>query len=194
MTALAVVTLNGALGKKFGRKWNVAAETVAEALQIIEANKPGFTAWMRMNVTKFDRYHVKVERHDGSKVEVGEQELNMVSEGLKSISITPVIAGAGAGIRIVVGAIIMVASICAGPAAPSYLFATGASLALGGIIELLSPTPKMSSGNQRSDNTSYYFDGPVNTVDQGVPVPLIYGRILAGSQVISARVTIDQLM
>ena len=193
MTALAVVTLNGALGKKFGRKWNVAAETVAEALQIIEANKPGFTAWMRMNVTKFDRYHVKVERHDGSKVEVGEQELNMVSEGLKSISITPVIAGAGAGVRIFVGAIMMVASVWAGPAAP-YLFAMGASLALGGIIQLLSPTPKMGSGNQRSDNTSYYFDGPVNTVDQGVPVPLIYGRILAGSQVISARVTIDQLM
>ena len=193
MTALAVVTLNGALGKKFGRKWNVAAETVAEALQIIEANKPGFTAWMRMNVTKFDRYHVKVERHDGSKVEVGEQELNMVSEGLKSISITPVIAGAGAGVRIFVGTIMMVASIWAGPAA-QYLFAMGASLALGGIIQLLSPTPKMSSGNQRSDNTSYYFDGPVNTVDQGVPVPLIYGRIMAGSQVISAKVTIDQLM
>ena len=193
MTALAVVTLNGALGKKFGRKWNVAAETVAEALQIIDANKPGLCAWMRMNMAKFDRYHVKIERHDGTHVEVSEQELNMVSEGLKSITITPVMAGAGAALRIVVGVVLMVASIWAGPAAP-YLFSMGASLALGGIIELLSPTPKMSSGNQRSDNTSYYFDGPVNTVDQGVPVPLIYGRILAGSQVISARVTIDQLM
>ncbi len=193
MTALTAVTLNGVLGKKFGRKWKVAADTVAEALQIVEANKPGLTAWMRMNVTKFDRYHVKVERHDGSKVEVSEKELNMVSEGLKSITITPVIAGAGAGVRIVVGAVMMVASIWAGPAAP-YLFAMGASLVLGGIVELLSPTPKLSNGSQRSDNTSYYFDGPVNTVDQGVPVPLIYGRILAGSQVISARVTIDQLM
>jgi predicted phage tail protein len=28
MTALAVVTLNGALGKKFGRKWKLAVESV----------------------------------------------------------------------------------------------------------------------------------------------------------------------
>ena len=190
MTALAVVTLNGALGKKFGRKWKLAVESVSEALQLIEANKPGVQAWMRANMAKFDRYHVKIERHDGTKADVSERELGMVSEGLKSITITPVIAGAGAGLRIVIGVVLMVASYWLGP----YAFAMGASLALGGIVELLSPTPKLSSGSQRSDNTSYYFDGPVNTVDQGVPVPLIYGRILAGSQVISARVTIDQLM
>lgn len=190
MTALATVTLNGALGKKFGRKWQLAVESVTEALQLIEANKPGVNAWMRANMAKFDRYHIKVERHDGSVSEVSQQELCMTSAGLKSITITPVIAGAGAALRIVVGVVFMVAAYWLGPAS----FAFGASLALGGIIELLSPTPKMASGNKRSDNTSYYFDGPVNTVDQGVPVPLIYGRILAGSQVISARVTIDQLM
>lgn len=190
MTALAVVTLNGALGKKFGRKWNLAVQSVSEALQIIEANKPGVQAWMRANRAKFDRYHIKMERHDGTVTEVGERELAMISEGVRSITITPIIAGAGAGLRIVVGVVLMVAAYWLGPAA----FAMGASLALGGIIELLSPTPKLASGNQRSDNTSYYFDGPVNTVDQGVPVPLIYGRIMAGSQVISAKVTIDQLM
>lgn len=190
MTALAVVTLNGALGKKFGRKWKLAVDSVTEALQLIEANKPGMNAWMRANMAKFDRYHIKVERHDGSVSDISDKELCMTSAGLKSITITPVIAGAGAGLRIVIGVVFMVAAIWLGPAS----FAFGASLALGGIIQLLSPTPKMASGNQRSDNTSYYFDGPVNTVDQGVPVPLIYGRILAGSQVISARVTIDQLM
>lgn len=193
MTALAVVTLNGQLGKKFGRKWKLAVESVSEALQLIEANKPGVLSWMRANMTKFDRYHVKIERHDGAVNDVSEQELSMTSVGVKSITITPVIAGAGAGLRIVIGAVLMVASFWLGPAAP-YAFSMGAALALGGIIELLSPTPKVASGSQRSDKTSYYFDGPVNTVDQGVPVPLIYGRILAGSQVISARVTIDQLM
>lgn len=145
---------------------------------------------MRMNYTKFDRYHVKVEKHDGTEMEVTDKELGMISEGIKSITVTPIIAGAGAGLRIVIGVVLMVAAIWLGP----YAFAMGFSLALGGIVELLSPTPKLANGSQRSDNTSYYFDGPVNTVDQGVPVPLIYGRILAGSQVISARVTIDQLM
>lgn len=190
MTGLATIRLNGALGKNFGRNWNLAVESVADALQLIEANKPGVNAWMRRNARKYDRYHVKVERHDGTSVEVEEREIGMVSEGIRSITITPVIAGAAAGLRIVIGVALMISSYWLGP----YAFAMGASLALGGIVELLSPTPKVSSGNQRSDNTSYYFDGPVNTVDQGVPVPLVYGRILAGSQVISAKVTIDQLM
>lgn len=191
MTALTTVTLNGPMGKKFGRKWNLSVNNVFEALQLIDANKPGVLAWMRMNVAKFDRYHIKVEHADGTKREVSEKEVGMISEGLKSITITPILAGAGAGIRIVIGAVLMVVGVWT---SNPYIFGMGASLALGGIVQLLSPTPKMASGNQRSDNTSYYFDGPVNTVDQGVPVPLIYGRILAGSQVISARVTIDQLM
>ncbi len=146
---------------------------------------------MRMNAKKFDRYHVKVEKNDGSTLEVGERDLDMVIGAIKRITITPVIAGAGAGIRIVVGVVLMVASYWLGP----YVFAMGASLALGGIVELLSPTPKLNhSGGSTSNNSSYYFDGPVNTVDQGVPVPLVYGRVLAGSQAISAKITIDQLM
>lgn len=191
MSGLTEVILGGALGKRFGRKWKVAADNVPRALQIIEANREGLSAWMRMNAKKFDRYHVKVEKHDGSSMEVGERDLEMVIGAIKRITITPVIAGAGAGIRIVVGVVLMVASYWLGP----YVFAMGASLALGGIVELLSPTPKLSSGSgSTSNNSSYYFDGPVNTVDQGVPVPLVYGRVLAGSQAISAKITIDQLM
>lgn len=191
MSGLTEVILGGALGKQFGRKWKVAAESVPRALQIIEANREGLSAWMRMNAKKFDRYHVKVEKNDGSTLEVGERDLDMVIGAIKRITITPVIAGAGAGIRIVVGVVLMVASYWLGP----YVFAMGASLALGGIVELLSPTPKLNhSGGSTSNNSSYYFDGPVNTVDQGVPVPLVYGRVLAGSQAISAKITIDQLM
>lgn len=187
---LTTVKLNGAIGKRFGRVWKVCAESVTEALQIIEANKPGVNAWMRSNASKFDRYHIKITRADGNQVELSDDSYRMVQGEMKEIVITPVLSGAGAVGRILVGAVLMVSAFWLGPLA----FSAGASLALGGIVELLSPTPKLGSGNQRSDNTSYYFDGPVNTSQQGVPVPLIYGRILAGSQVISAKITVDQLM
>ena len=65
---------------------------------------------------------------------------------------------------------------------------------MGGITELLSPRPKKTDQSARQDGTSYFFDGPVNTTQQGVPVPLIYGRVLVGSQAISAKVTVDQLL
>jgi predicted phage tail protein len=70
----------------------------------------------------------------------------------------------------------------------------GVALMLGSVIEALSPKPTQSDPSARKDKTSYYFDGPVNTSVQGVPVPLIYGKIRAGSHAISASLTIDQLM
>ena len=54
-------------------------------------------------------------------------------------------------------------------------------------FQMLTKTPKFEAGADRPDNKpSYAFDGPLNTTAQGNPVPLAYGKILAGSQVISA--------
>lgn len=184
------VVLNGVIGKKFGKVWNVFADSVTTALDIINANNPKFSQWMRTNASKYDRYHIEVENTAGNKHDVPESELAMVSNRIKKITITPIIAGAGAGLKIVVGVVLMVASIWLGPAA----FAMGASMALGGLMEILSPQPKKGD-TSGSDGNEYYFDGPVNTDVQGVPVPVPYGRVMIGSaQPISATIEIDQLM
>jgi predicted phage tail protein len=39
-----------------------------------------------------------------------------------------------------------------------------------------------------NDTASYLFNGPVNTTEQGNPVPVLYGRLIVGSQVVSASV------
>ena len=65
----------------------------------------------------------------------------------------------------------------------------GASLIMGGVIELLTPQQKVTSSGDSADNTpSYNFNGPVNTTAQGHPVPLAYGEVMTGSAVISAGV------
>ena len=43
-----------------------------------------------------------------------------------------------------------------------------------GIMGLMTPKKPSEAGD------SYYFDGPVNNVKQGVPVPLLYGRLIVG--------------
>jgi predicted phage tail protein len=68
----------------------------------------------------------------------------------------------------------------------------GASMVLGGIVQLLSPTPKIDSGIGSEDalhRPSYNFNGVVNTTAQGHPVALAYGRVICGSAVISAGLT-----
>lgn len=62
----------------------------------------------------------------------------------------------------------------------------------GGVIQMLSPQQKGISAKDNPDNgASYNFNGPVNTSAQGNPVPLLYGRMICGSAVISAGILAD---
>ena len=64
----------------------------------------------------------------------------------------------------------------------------GASMMLQGVAEMLAPQPKMSEYQYAENKPSYYFDGPVNTSNQGAPIPICYGRMVVGSAIISSGV------
>ena len=74
------------------------------------------------------------------------------------------------------------------------MFSAGFAMAFGGVAALLSkqPSNKMTTVDNKD---SYYFDGPQNTVAQGNPVPLIYGKeILVGSQIVSVKMSVEQMI
>ena len=76
----------------------------------------------------------------------------------------------------------------AGPLA-SFVTQVGMSLALGGVAQILAPTPNTPEPKESAENTpSYLFNGAVNTTAQGHPVPIGYGRLIVGSAVISASI------
>ena len=60
----------------------------------------------------------------------------------------------------------------------------GAAMILGGIGQLLAPTP-----TEVKDDENYAFNGAANTVRQGVPVPICYGQLMVGGAVISSGIT-----
>jgi predicted phage tail protein len=189
--ALTKVILDGPLGKAFGKEWNLAVTTPNQALALIEANKPGIQGWIRNNADKFSCYRVTITDKRGKKHRIDDSTYQLQrDEQPAMIRFTPVVSGSSAGIRTVVGAILIAVGLYFGQ---PWLVAMGASLMIGGLVELLSPRPKKQN-NTSDDGASYYFNGPVNTTAQGVPVPLVYGRCLVGSQAVSASVTIDQLM
>lgn len=65
----------------------------------------------------------------------------------------------------------------------SQIAGYGAAMIFGGISQMLSPTPKAPSPGSGSPDTngSFIFNGAVNTSEQGVPIPLCYGRFICGS-------------
>ena len=68
----------------------------------------------------------------------------------------------------------------------------GASLVLNGIATMLAPVETIPEDNQ-DPRRSFNFSGIQNTSRAGVAVPVIYGRTMTGSVVISANITNEQV-
>ena len=189
---LTKVRLDGVLGKKFGKEWELDVSSPSEALRMIEANQPGLRAWLSENVKTYDGYQVTCVYENGKEEELNDATYSMPRNSLTMIRFTPVMTGSSSTVKMIVGAIIIAADLYF-TGGSSGFWKVGAALMLGGIVEALSPRPKM--GDYNSDSiSSYYFDGPANTDAQGSPVPLIYGRVLVGSHPISASITVDEMM
>jgi len=81
-------------------------------------------------------------------------------------------------------------------AAATAIGGIGAALVLGGIAQAISPAPAISSlerGKEAARLESFSFSGIVNTSQQGLPVPIAYGRVFTGSGVLSSALDVDQL-
>jgi len=118
-------------------------------------------------------------------------ELTMQLGQATNIHLVPETEGAGFEIATIM------AAIAAGSYATAlYYIAVNIAIAVvvGVIISALSPTPDMSGGSARSDERpSFLFNGPVNVVEQGYPVPLVYGTHMTGSIIISAGVEVEDI-
>jgi predicted phage tail protein len=184
------IILYGHLAKTFGRHHRFDVRTPAEAVRALQANFPTFKSHMIQHSEP--GYHVRV-----GKDYRDEEGLHYPIDG--TIKIVPAIGGAGAVGKIILGAALIIAA----PYAAGWLFANtamvglatavasfapsiGLSLVLGGISQVLFKPPTPTSVEKPENKPSFNFDGPVNTVAQGNAVPVCYGRLLVGSQVVSA--------
>jgi predicted phage tail protein len=195
---MKTVILHGPLGAKFGRRHRLDVRTAAEAVRALVANFPAIERYLIE--TRGVGYRVKL--HDAPLMDAAELHHPV---GGSTITITPVVAGAGRGFgQILLGAALIAASFIPGLNVAVWsgasltwsavAFNVGFSLALGGIAQMLSPPPKASAPAERPENQpSYVFNGPVNTSAQGQPVPIGYGRLIVGGAVISAGVRAEEI-
>ena len=82
-----------------------------------------------------------------------------------------------------------------GGALASAIGFVGVSMVVTGIAQMISPTPTFSGlerGKEAARLESFSFSGIVNTTQQGMPVPICYGRAYVGSAVISAGLDVSQ--
>lgn len=187
---LRKIKLYGKLAKFVGHRILKAdVATAAEAVRFLVAN------WPELERHMADQYY---------RVSVGTYDLDLEElhypAGQQEIKIVPVMAGAGATGRIIAGVALIALSlfvplVAFGVALNAAVLGVGASLVLGGVAQLLTPTPRIPTGpdTQNDPRKSYSFSGIQNTSRQGVPVPIIYGETIVGSVVISAGIDTVQV-
>jgi predicted phage tail protein len=225
------IRLYGPLAKFVGqRKFLAEISSAGEAIRMLLANFPGLERHMA------DQYYkVIVDSHESDLDEIHYP----ASQTIKIVPVLGG-AGGGTG-KILAGVALVAFALIAGPAAGGFLglgasaFGTaatattaatgfvlgagaaavigsvGVALILGGVSQLISPTPQMGTigplggvggtgrrqtsteGTEFDPQESYSFSGIQNTSKQGVPVPLVYGETIVGSVVISAGIDVDTI-
>jgi len=201
---LRKIKLYGELAKFLGQKtFEAEVNNAAQAIRFLVVNFPKLEKHMS------DR-HYKVILDNW---ELKEKELHYPS-GVSDIKIVPVVGGAGGNFgQVLLGAALIGASFMFpgagmfgttsffGQTAVAGGFLTkvgtitsviGASLVLNGISQMLTPVETIPESNQ-DPRRSFNFSGIQNTSKAGVAVPVIYGRTMTGSVVISANITNEQV-
>jgi len=196
------VRLYGELGRRFGRVHRFDVQTPAEAMSALCANYGA----------PFRQYLFE-HREDPFRVLVGDEASDVPRMlqpfGRETLRIVPVIQGGAKSpyLGIIIGAVLI---IVAGPVGGAIggaiglsagataglvgaIGAVGWGLALGGVAQLLIQPPDAKTTKAVENLPSYSFGGPVNTTGQGNCVAVGYGRLVVGSQVVSAGVFTENI-
>ena len=197
------IKLYGELAIITGHKeLDAVVNTTAQAVSFLVNNFPELEGHMA------DKYYqVLLEKEN-----VNIDELHFPI-GKSDIKFVPVVSGSGGIGKALLGGVLIAASFGVGGLFTTPLafggggigfaaagigakaaFGIGASLVLGGVSDMLFPTPKAPQFSSEQDpRLSFHFSGTQQTSRAGTPVPLVYGEIFTGSVVISSSIDTEQV-
>ena len=213
------VILDGILGDKFGREWNLDVASPGEAIIAINSQRKNFKTWL----IEADKEGLYFEVLFGDNEDEGVEDLielvHPLPEG-KTITFVPIVEGSDnksrGMIKMAIGiAMIVISQGTASPQAFEVMMpgmavpgggtvgagavlvpGTGGAWAAGGWANVavgqlgwgltfsgaaMYLTPEIADPEGANEDTNFLFNGAVNTVKQGVPVPVVYGRMGTGS-------------
>ena len=212
---MKVIKVYGALRELLGQtRFEFVADTPAQAMRALLVNFPELQQWLLDSEKNGVAYRVTVGKQKIHNDDVS--GLFAPWSEREVFSIAPVMMGAGGSTtQILLGAVFIGASFFfpgAGLFGTTSFFgataattgvagtltsigtafsAIGAGLVLGGVAQILSPVPRPPREPTELESNS--FSAIQQTVRQGVPVPIAYGRVFVGSAVVSAGLDVDQV-
>lgn len=193
---LRKVYLEGELAEKFGPEFTVKAKSLRDVFSFLELHFPGFRKYLAECEEKGIGFIFNIN----DKYLQKDEEL-FLNHKQGDIVITPMPAGSKSGIAKIFAAVVLIVvaiylpqlipAFAEGGALAAYataaqltLASIGISLGMAGIQQLMAPDP---STDMQSDD-SYLFQGSGQTIIEGDPVPVLYGRLRVPGRPISFSV------
>lgn len=179
---MTTIKVHGILGKHFGSEFFMDIGRTSQTLEAIDSNRPGFIKKINELSRKGFYYSIVV---DGKKI--NNVQSFMKSKKPKKVDLVPVIAGSGFA---AIGAAFV--AIKAWAVANVALAQFALFIISTAVQMLLAPKPaafpdvKATEASTRGLERSFSFSNKSNLASQGTPVPVGYGRLRVGSQVIQA--------
>ena len=147
--------------------------------------------------------HIKEQEYCvmAGKVRISEELLDLQTEN--DIKIIPVVhgeiipflvGGAFLGAGAAIGAGITIAGITISASIGTAFTVIGASFLLQGVTDLLFPPPTPPTFGSDEQDPSFTFNGTTNIAKQGVPINIVYGETVIGTNTISANIDTLQVV
>ena len=195
------IYLEGELGAKFGKEFTMNVSSFSEVFRCLECN-----------FSNFRQYLIScAENNVGFVCEVAGQPLNSETElllqyGEGDMVISSVPAGSKSAGAKILAAIAIIAVVyftggftvlkdvglgfkTVGQAAATMGVTVATNLALTGFSQMLAPDPSVDSDQEES----YLFQGTGQTIVEGDPVPVLYGKLRVPGRPISLQVRNERL-
>ncbi|ELM3737225.1 tail assembly protein [Edwardsiella piscicida] len=174
--------------QRFGRRIQLQVMTAAEGLHALLVQISGLRQHLREGW-----YQVRIAGHDVASDKVMQRLHEPLPPGA-IVHIVPRMEGAAKGgiFQFIAGAVLTtVGLLTSWTGISSALTAAGIGMMLGGVAQMLTPTPRTPASSQGDNGKgNSYFSNLDNAVSQGNVMPIPYGEILTGSRVISQSVSI----
>lgn len=185
---MKTVYLHGQLGKRFGKKWEIAAQTPGEVVQAIEANADGFLNYICKKANEGENYifltknpkKITSEKDVKENLILGEDiniknsktEMHIVSQAHGGVVASFI---ASAFMTTAFAASTLGAAIASGIA--SAVWGVVAQFAMNAIFK----PPKPPARQNPTSTKSFLLSGATTRQAQGIAVPLGYGRLKIGT-------------
>jgi len=206
------IILHGALAEEFGGPYNFKVESPGEAIRALCSQFDGFETKLREGLYRIRKGTIEdgmdqiiptlhlgmgdvEELHIIPELEGGKKGVGKVLLGIALIGASFLIPGMQfAGMSMMKGLSQTAFHVFGSSVTFGHVAMFGASMALGGVAMMMTPTPEVGNYGDREQSSSFMFNGPENRAEQGAVIPIVYGvDVWVGSLVIHTSVTVQDI-